>query len=89
MSEYFFGVWHGRVEAALATALEAVAVEHGAHFVCVELPEGPRCWFACPNRGAPFDEQAAKATKASIAQSGLIYPPVRSSRPTAKRCSHT
>lgn len=43
MGEYFFGLGRGKVTAAVARRVDAVARRHGADFIAATLPgEGPR-----------------------------------------------
>lgn len=61
MSETFFGCGRGKVAKRIDRALTKLARKHGADFVAVDLPgDGPRYWFAAPNRGEPFDRALAK-----------------------------
>lgn len=72
MSEYFFGLGRGRVRAEVRKQAEDVARKHGADFVVATIPgDGPRFWFACENRGQPFDGAVQKAVLANLEAEGL------------------
>lgn len=72
MSEHFFGLGRGKVSAATERKVDRIARKHGADFVSVTLPgEGPRYWFACPNRGQPFDDATSKAVLEELTAAGL------------------
>ncbi|MCY3933533.1 MAG: hypothetical protein OXH70_17625 [Acidobacteria bacterium] len=72
MSEHFFGLGSGRVPDHVAVAVDAVAKRHDAHLVRYQDPaSGPRYWFACPNRGAPFDGATAAAVLTDLESAGL------------------
>lgn len=76
MSEHFFGLGTGHLPQTAA----AIAKKHGAVLVNYTDPQckcGHGCpagkckasrrhWFACPNRGQPFDGQTAAAVLAAI-----------------------
>lgn len=73
MSEYFFGLHGGH----LTAKADKIAKKHGAWHVNHEEFRGPgqvekRGWFACPNRGNPFDERTANAVMADIEAAGGI-----------------
>jgi hypothetical protein len=75
MSEHFFGVGRGAVSDELRERIDAIAEEHGATFVNPTLPgEGPRYWFACRNRGFPFDRDTERAVYASLDAAGIVLP---------------
>lgn len=70
MGEYFFGSGKGH----LPKKADKIAKKHGATLVnytdpgcrcghgCRDnCPSNRRHWFACPNRGEPFDSAVAKA----------------------------
>ena len=61
MSGFLFGAGNGRVSQREGKRCDRIAQKHGASFVWVKMPEGPRFWFACPNRGNPFDRDTAEA----------------------------
>lgn len=68
MSNYCFGLHSGHLTARANT----IAKRHGAWHVNYTEPRGERRgWFACPNRGAPFDGDIARAVMADIDQVGL------------------
>ncbi len=72
MSEYFFSSGSGKIPAQLASRIDKIARQHGARFVSVTLPgEGPRFWFAGPNRGNPFDQRMANDVMADLATAGI------------------
>lgn len=57
MSEYFFGLGPGH----LSSKVERAAEEAGGTLVNYTEPSGERRhWFACPNMGAPFDQDRAE-----------------------------
>lgn len=67
MGEHFFGTGRGRVSGRESARVDRIARRHGASFVAVSLPgDGPRFWFACPNRGEPFDGATARAVMAEV-----------------------
>lgn len=69
MSEYFFGLHAGH----LTARADRIARRHGAWHVNYTEPRGERRgWFACPNRGNPFDERTATAVMADIEAAGGI-----------------
>ena len=75
MNEYFFGYGTGKVSATRAAKVDKIARRHGASFVAPEIPEGPRFWFAAPNRGEPFDRDTARAVLAAVhAELGGVMP---------------
>jgi hypothetical protein len=56
MSQHFFGLHSGH----LTAQAERIARKHGAWHVNFTEPRGERRgWFACPNRGNPFDQAAS------------------------------
>jgi hypothetical protein len=72
MNEYLFGSGNGRVESATANRIDRIARKHGATFVSCSIPgDGPRYWFACPNRGNPFDQATRDAVFAALSEVGL------------------
>jgi hypothetical protein len=57
VSEYLFGVHYGH----LTAPADQIAGRHGAWHVNYTDPHGQRRgWFACPNRGAQFDQAIAR-----------------------------
>ena len=75
MSEFFFGGGRGRVRAAAAAQIDEIARRHDCRFIFARLPgEGPRYWFAGPNRGHPFDDAMARAVWADLVEAGLAGP---------------
>jgi hypothetical protein len=67
MSEFFFGLGRGRVSQHEAERCDRIARKHGAAFVAVRLPgDGPRYWFAGPNRGSGFDDRMAAAVMSEV-----------------------
>ena len=73
MSEYHFMVGRGRIpDEARAKQIDRIAREHGASFTAVDLPgDGPRYWFSCPNRGAPFDGAVSAAVRKALEAAGF------------------
>ncbi len=74
MSEYHFGVGHGKMTKKTERALNSIAQRHDrfGFFVAVTLPgEGPRYWFGCENCGSPFQEATAKAILNEAEEAGL------------------
>jgi hypothetical protein len=71
MSEYLFGVGSKRIPPSFGARVDEIAQRHGCDFVWVRLAEGPRYWFAGPNRGSPFDGQMAAAVWADLQAAGL------------------
>jgi hypothetical protein len=73
MSEFFFGVGRGAVSTKRYKQIETVARTNGADFTRVTLPgEGPRFWFACPNRDHPFDKQIQQDVWEALRKEGLL-----------------
>lgn len=69
MDEYFFGLGKGRVSDTERKRLDKIAEKHGAWFCPYRDPaEGPRYWFACPNRGEPFNGQTARAVMTEVGE---------------------
>jgi hypothetical protein len=69
MSEYMFGLHSGHLTARADT----IAKRHGAWHVNYTEPRGKRRgWFACPNRGSPFDQAVAKRVREDIDRAGGI-----------------
>lgn len=69
MSEHFFGLHTGHLKARA----DKIAETHGAWHVNFTEPNGEkRGWFACPNRGSPFDQATACAVMAAIDEAGGI-----------------
>ena len=67
--EYLFGLHSGH----LTAAAEQIAARHGAwHVNYTEAHGERRGWFACPSRGAPFDQAIARAVMADIERAGGI-----------------
>lgn len=67
MSEYMFGLHSGH----LTAKADKIAERHGAWHVNHTEPRGERRgWFACPNRGRPFDQAIADAVWADIEAAG-------------------
>lgn len=72
MSEYFFGSGNRKVPGHRAARLHRIARKHGAWFVATNIPgDGPRYWFACANRGNPFDQATERAVWAELEAAGL------------------
>ena len=72
MSDHFYLVGHRRLDAATVKACEAIAERHDGTFEHVHLPDGWRTWFACDNRGAPFDQRFDNAVGADLDAAGLV-----------------
>jgi hypothetical protein len=70
MGEFFFGSHRGHLKAKA----DAIAARHGAdHINYTDPGTGERRgWFACGNRGSPFDGQTAAAVMADIDRAGGI-----------------
>lgn len=68
MSEYFFGLHDGHLTAKAQT----IARYYGAdHINYTEPGTGRRRgWFACPNRGAPFDQAVQREVMVHIERAG-------------------
>ena len=77
MDTHFFGLAHGRVSKATARKVARIAAGHDAFFVSNFSDSGghqsgdERSWFACQNRGAPFDGLTARAVEADLQDAGL------------------
>lgn len=73
MSEFFFGLGPGHLPAKA----NVIAKRHGAWLTNYREPgkqgaDAKRHWFACRNRGAPFDRAVADAVLADLADAGII-----------------
>lgn len=73
MSEHFFGVHRGH----LTKKADQIAERYGASHVNYEEYRGPGQvekwgWFACQNRGYPFDDATARAVMADIDAAGGV-----------------
>ena len=69
MSEYFFGLGPGH----LPRRADRVARRHGAWLVNYTEPNGrKRHWFACFNRGHPFDRLTSDAVLADLRAAAII-----------------
>lgn len=69
MSEHFFGLHTGH----LTAKADQIAKKHGAWHINYTEPSGEkRGWFACRNRGNPFDQATAAAVMADIEAAGGI-----------------
>lgn len=67
MSEYLFGLHSGH----LTARADHIARKHGACHVNYTEPNGrQRGWFACANRGSPFDEATAAAVWKDVEAAG-------------------
>lgn len=67
MGEHMFGVHSGH----LTAKADLIAKRHGAWHVNYTEPRGRRRgWFACPNRGSPFDQAVANAVWDDIDAAG-------------------
>jgi len=65
MSEYFFGLGPGHLDDAV---VDPIVKKHGAYLVNYTEPRGEkRHWFACRNRGNPFDRQTASDVMDALA----------------------
>lgn len=72
MSEHFFGCGRGNVKASVYKRINKIAAKHGADFSNPNMPgDGPKYWFACPNRGMPFDGQVERAVWTDLESVGL------------------
>jgi hypothetical protein len=64
-----FGLHSGH----LTAHAERIAKKHGAWHINYTEPRGQRRgWFACPNRGSPFDQRVSDAVWADIDAAGGI-----------------
>ena len=67
MSEYLFGLHRGH----LLARVDKIARKHGAVHVNYTEPHGERRgWFACSNRGNPFDQRLAELVLADVEAAG-------------------
>lgn len=73
-----FGVGNGRVPEIIARGLDRIAKRHGATFIAVVLPEGPRYWFDAQSLGEPFDGATRRAVLDEAQREGLW--PIRKER---------
>lgn len=63
MSDHLFGLGKGW----LGIRAEKIAKKYGAELVNHTDPDGKRRhWFRCPNYGAPFDQETARAVLADL-----------------------
>lgn len=68
-NEYFFGLGYGH----LHEKADEIAQRHGASLVNYTEPTGfKRHWFACTNRGAPFDQEVADAVIQDLIDVGIL-----------------
>lgn len=74
MSEYMFGCGTAKVSRTLGRRIDKIASRHGAWFVLACMPDGWRYWFACPNRGMPFDQWTRNAVMADVEAAGIKLP---------------
>lgn len=65
-SLYIFNTGTGTLAPAEVRRRHAIAAEHEAIFVYIQMPEAYRWWFAAPNLGEPFDRARVAAVQASI-----------------------
>jgi len=80
-----FGVGHKRVSQAHAARIEAVARKHGFSFVQAVVPgTGYQHWFAGPNRGNPFNQEAEAWIWSELEALGLCD--AREVRPPSGLC---
>lgn len=71
MSEHLFGVGWGKVSDETRAKVEA-ALPDGVSFTNPTLPgQGPRYWFAAPNRGDPFNGRMARDVAEQLELVGL------------------
>jgi hypothetical protein len=69
MREFCFGYHSGH----LTARADKIAKRHGAGHINYTEPDGRRRgWFACDNRGMPFDHRTADAVMADIEAAGGI-----------------
>jgi hypothetical protein len=68
MSEHFFGLGPGH----LPKRADNIAGKHGAYLVNHTERGEKRHWFACPNRGSPFDDATARAVMADLRAAGVL-----------------
>ena len=69
--EHFFGLGNGDLPAEFCNRVNEIAERHGATFSNPNLPDGARYWFACPNRGNPFDNATVDAVWSDLIAEGL------------------
>lgn len=73
MSEHFFAVGRGKVSKQMTKRIESVIASTDATFSNPTLPgDGPRYWFAVPNRGEPFNSAAAREVCDLLKQAGCM-----------------
>ena len=76
-NEHFFGLFDGRIDRETANMANRIAHRNGAYLTCYDDPaRGPRGWFACRNRGEPFDSATAAAVLAELEAADLWPLPV-------------
>lgn len=69
MGDHFFGTGSGH----LPERADRIAQKHGACLVNHTEPDGrQRHWFACDNRGEPFDSNTARAVTADLEAAGIL-----------------
>lgn len=69
MNDYMFGSGPGH----LPKRADKIARKHGATLINYTEPRGEkRHWFACTNRGNPFDGAVRDAVMADLAAAGLV-----------------
>lgn len=78
-SEHMFGVSREKPTRAAARRMRRIAAKHGAVLVEATIPgTGYQRWYACRNRGEPFDSATARAVLDEIEGRGQT-PPTASS----------
>lgn len=74
MNEYMFGSSQTQLTRAQARKITKIAHEHGAYLVETTLPGiGYVRWFACRNRGNPYDQAVERAVVEACAREGLAH----------------
>ena len=86
MTDHLHNLFRGPVseerEAEIDAALKGAGLD--AVVVTITDSQGPRGWFASPNRGAPFDGQVERETRETLTAAGL-WPPSDSRHATPGR----
>ena len=75
MWEHLFGVGGGQILADAGQRIDRIARRLGATFAWANLSgQGPRYWFACPDRGEGSNAQCERDVWAALEAEGLAGP---------------
>jgi hypothetical protein len=74
MSEHYFASSSKPVPVKTANKRDRIAREVGGSkcgYTSANMPDGPRSWGYCPNRGEPFDSATAREIMDAWERSGV------------------